>query len=61
MTIAFIRNTDYTTSPKRILETGLQSWHGNGLQLKTVRVQAFERMPEMYIKRHKEIVDSGKE
>lgn len=36
---------------------------GMGLAFKsrTVRMQAFERMPEMYIKRHKEIVDKKKE
>ena len=31
---------------------------GLAFKSKTVRVQAFERMPEMYIKRHKDIVDS---
>lgn len=34
---------------------------GMAFKLKTVRMQAFERMPEMYIQQHKQIVKSGKE
>ena len=34
---------------------------GIAFKLKTVRMQAFERMPEMYIQLHKQIVKSGKE
>ena len=34
---------------------------GLAFKFKTLRVQAFERMPEMYIKLHKQIVDSKKE
>lgn len=33
---------------------------GLAFMLKPVRIQAFERMPELYIKLHKDIVDSGK-
>ena len=34
---------------------------GMAFKLKPVRMQAFERMPEMYIQLHKQIVKSGKE
>jgi hypothetical protein len=34
---------------------------GAAFKLKAVRTQAFERMPELYIKPQKEIVESGKE
>lgn len=42
--------------PKQFFNLGM----GMAFKLKPVRVQAFERMPEMYILLHKQIVDSGK-
>lgn len=42
---------------KQIFNLGM----GMAFKLKPVRMQAFERMPEMYIQLHKQIVKSGKE
>lgn len=43
--------------PRQAFNLGM----GMAFTLRPVRIQAFERMPELYIKLHKQIVDSGRD
>ena len=48
----------------QVKDLGKQAFNlgmGMAFKLKAVRMQAFERMPEMYIQLHKQILKSGKE
>lgn len=55
------KNRLYDFPQKKIPQEVFNLGMGMAFTLKSVRLQAYERMPELYIKLHKDIVESGKD